>query len=109
MTNKDKRSIAIIPCYNEEPTIGSIVTRAKHFVNEVLVIDDGSNDKTSNIAKEVGATVIIHKTNKGKTAAIKTGFKYALKNNYDYIITLDGDAQHNPSDMPKSVMILELK
>ncbi|MCJ7570576.1 MAG: glycosyltransferase family 2 protein [Candidatus Thermoplasmatota archaeon] len=100
MTNTQGRSIAIIPCYNEEATIGSIIIRAKHFVNEVLVIDDGSKDNTANIAKEVGATVIIHKTNKGKSAGIKTGFKYALNNNYDYVITLDGDAQHNPSEIP---------
>ncbi|MDH7506312.1 MAG: glycosyltransferase family 2 protein [Candidatus Thermoplasmatota archaeon] len=100
MTNTKKHSIAIIPCYNEEPTIGSIVAKAKHYVNEVLVVDDGSNDNTAEIAKEVGATVITHETNKGKTEAIKTGFKYALKNNYDYIITMDGDAQHNPSEIP---------
>ena len=107
MTKTKKRSIAIIPCYNEEPTIGSIVAQAKHFVDEVLVVDDGSNDNTANIAKEVGASVIIHENNKGKTAAIKTGFKYALKNNYEYIITMDGDAQHNPSEIP--VLLNRLK
>ncbi len=100
MTNTEKRSIAIIPCYNEEATIGSIVAKAKHFVNEVLVIDDGSSDSTSDIARDIGATVITHKTNKGKSAGIKTGFRYALNNNYDYVITLDGDAQHDPSEIP---------
>ena len=100
MTNNQIRSIAIIPCYNEEATIGSIIIRAKHFVNEVLIIDDGSKDNTANIAKDAGATVITHKTNKGKSAGIKTGFKYALNNNYDYVITLDGDAQHDPSEIP---------
>ena len=100
MTNTEKRSIAIIPCYNEEATVGSMVAGAKRFVNEVLVVDDGSNDKTANIAKDVGATVIIHKTNKGKSAGIKTGFKYALDNNYDYVVTMDGDAQHDPSEIP---------
>jgi len=100
MANTEKRSIAIIPCYNEEATIGSLIARAKHFVNEVLVVDDGSNDNTSSIAKDVGATVITHKTNKGKSAGIKTGFKYALDKNYDYVITMDGDAQHDPSEIP---------
>jgi len=100
MINTDGRSIAIIPCYNEEATIGSIIVKAKNFVNEVLIIDDGSKDKTTSIAKELGATVITHKTNNGKSASIKTGFRYALDNNYDYIITLDGDAQHNPSEIP---------
>ncbi len=100
MTNTQGRSIAIIPCYNEEATIGSIIIRAKNFVDEVLVIDDGSNDHTVSIAKGAGATVITHKSNLGKSAGIKTGFKYALNNNYDYIITLDGDAQHDPSEIP---------
>jgi glycosyltransferase involved in cell wall biosynthesis len=100
MTKTEGRSIVIIPCYNEEATIASIIARAKHFVNEVLVIDDGSNDHTASIARDTGATVITHKTNQGKSAGIKTGFKYALNNNYDYIITLDGDAQHNPSEIP---------
>ncbi len=100
MTNTEKRSIAIIPCYNEETNIGSLIVRAKHFVDEVLIIDDGSNDNTASIARELGATVITHKTNKGKAAGIKTGFRYALNHNYDYVITLDGDAQHDPSEIP---------
>jgi len=100
MTNIETRSIAIIPCYNEEKTIGSIVSGSKRFVNEVLVVDDGSNDNTADIARDVGATVITHKTNKGKSAGIKTGFKYALNNNYDYVVTIDGDAQHDPSEIP---------
>jgi len=100
MTNTDKRSITIIPCYNEEATIGSMVARAKRFVDEVLVIDDGSNDNTASVARDVGATVVTHKINKGKSAGIQTGFKYALENNYDYVVTMDGDAQHDPSEIP---------
>src|SRR4030042_415092 len=100
MENTETRSIEIIPCYNEEVTIGSIIVKTKTFVDEVLIIDDGSSDNTSNIAREVGATVITHKTNKGKSAGIKTGFKYALNNNYDYVVTMDGDAQHDPSEIP---------
>jgi glycosyltransferase involved in cell wall biosynthesis len=100
MTNTKGRSIAIIPCYNEEATIGSIIFKAKHFVDEVLVIDDGSIDNTAKIARNTGATVITHKTNKGKSAGIKTGFRYALNNNFDYVITMDGDAQHDPNEIP---------
>jgi glycosyltransferase involved in cell wall biosynthesis len=100
MTNTKGRSIVIIPCYNEESTIGIIISKAKHFVNEVLVIDDGSSDNTQKIARVRGATVITHKTNKGKSAGIKTGFRYALNNNYDYVITMDGDAQHDPNEIP---------
>lgn len=100
MTNINGRSIVIIPCYNEEATIGKIIFKARNFVNQVLIIDDGSSDNTKKIAIDFGATVITHKTNKGKSAGIKTGFRYALNNNYDYIITMDGDGQHDPNEIP---------
>jgi glycosyltransferase involved in cell wall biosynthesis len=93
-------TLAIIPCYNEEATIGSIVIRTKRHVGRVLVVDDGSTDDTARIAKEAGATVLSHKTNKGKSAGIKTGFKYALVKGFDYVVTIDGDGQHNPDEIP---------
>ena len=95
-----KRTLAIIPCFNEEATIGSIVLRAKQYVDQVLVVDDGSYDATVQIAKDAGATVISHNTNIGKSNAIKTGFRYALKNKFDFIVTIDGDGQHNPAEIP---------
>ena len=93
-------SLAIIPCFNEEATIGSVIIRAKRHVDKVLVVDDGSTDDTVRIAKEAGALVVSHKKNMGKSAGIKTGFKYALRNSYDYIVTIDGDGQHNPDEIP---------
>jgi len=96
----DERTLAIIPCFNEEIAIGSIILKAKRYVDEVLVIDDGSIDDTVKIAKEAGANVISHKYNKGKSAAIKTGFRYALDKDFDYVITIDGDGQHNPTEIP---------
>ncbi len=96
----DVRTLVVIPCYNEEATIGSVVLKAKGHVDKVLVIDDGSKDDTAKIAKQAGAAVIIHKINKGKGVALKTGFKYAIVNNYDYVVTIDGDGQHNPSEIP---------
>ena len=95
-----KRTIAVIPCCNEESTIGSVVLKTKRFVNEVLVIDDGSSDETKKIAKEAGAIVISHRKNRGKGAAIRTGFQYALENDFDYVVTIDGDGQHNPVEIP---------
>jgi glycosyltransferase involved in cell wall biosynthesis len=101
MKKKSKRySIAIIPCYNEEQSIGSVILKTKRYVNQVLVVDDGSNDETKKIAKDAGAVVISHKKNKGKGAAIRTGFQYALDNDYDYVVTIDGDGQHNPNEIP---------
>jgi glycosyltransferase involved in cell wall biosynthesis len=95
-----KRTLAVIPCYNEEPTIGSIVLKTKRHVNTVLVVDDGSSDDTSKVAKQAGAVVISNRKNHGKGSVIKTGFRYALANNYDYVVTLDGDGQHNPDEVP---------
>ena len=96
----NENTIAIIPCYNEEQSIGSVILKTKRFVNQVLVVDDGSNDETKKIAKDAGAIVISHRKNKGKGAAIRTGFKFALDNDYDYVVTIDGDGQHNPVEIP---------
>ncbi|MDR0900160.1 MAG: glycosyltransferase family 2 protein [Methanobrevibacter sp.] len=90
--------IAIIPAYNEEIALGSIILRTKQYVDRVLVIDDGSNDKTKEIAKLAGAELIIHEKNQGKGIALKTGFE-AIENE-DIIITIDGDGQHNPDEIP---------
>ena len=73
-----KRTLAVIPCFNEESAIGSVVLKTRQYVDEVLVIDDGSSDQTKKIAREAGATVLSHNTNLGKATGIKTGFQYAL-------------------------------
>ena len=101
MNNKsDKTTLAIIPCYNESATIGSMVLKVKRHVNQVLVIDDGSIDDTAKIAKAAGARIILHKKNYGKSVAIKNGFKYAAQHGFDYVVTIDGDGQHNPDEIP---------
>lgn len=74
--------------------------KAKRFADTVLVVDDGSSDSTAEIAKDAGAVVITHKINRGKSAVIKTGFKYALDHGFDYVVTIDGDGQHNPKEIP---------
>lgn len=93
--------VALLPSYNEEVAIGSIILRTKKYVDDIIVIDDGSYDKTSEIAKLAGVNLIRHKTNLGKGAALKTGFE--ASKNYDIIITIDSDAQHNPDEIPKLI------
>lgn len=93
------KTLIVIPAYNEELTIGSVVALAKKY-GDVLVVDDGSKDRTSEIAQNAGAIVVRHETNKGKGAALKTGFGYALSNAYDVVVTIDADGQHNPDEIP---------
>ena len=95
-----KRTLAIIPCFNEEATIGSVVLKARRYVDEVVVVDDGSVDNTAKVAEYAGATVLRHGGNKGKGTGVKTGFEYALKNDFDYVVTLDGDGQHEAEEIP---------
>jgi len=98
--------IACIPAYNEESHIESLVKSAKNHVDSVVVCDDGSTDNTANIAKNAGAVVISHKINKGYGAAIISLFDYARENNVDTMITVDGDGQHDPDQIPLLVDIL---
>lgn len=97
--NSILRCLALIPCYNEENTVANLVTKTKQYVDTVLVVDDGSNDRTALIAKEAGAVVLSHPRNKGKGAAIKTGFCYALENGFEDVVTMDGDGQHDPEEI----------
>ncbi len=92
--------VAAIPCFNEERCIGSVVLKTKKFVNNVVVIDDGSTDETAWIAEAAGAVVIRHERNQGKGAAIKTAFKYVKKAGCNALVLLDGDGQHDPAAIP---------
>ncbi|MCM8818974.1 MAG: glycosyltransferase family 2 protein [Candidatus Omnitrophica bacterium] len=95
--------LVIIPCNNEEKTIGFIVKELRKNFKNILVIDDGSIDKTKEFAEKEGAMVISHKFCKGKGEALKTGFKYALENKFSAVITMDGDGQHLPEETIKFV------
>jgi CheY-like chemotaxis protein len=96
-----KRITAIIPAYNEQVSIGSIVLKTKMFVDRVIVVDDGSTDKTSEIAVLAGAEVIKHESNMGKGKGLETGFKAAKGS--EIILTLDADGQHQATDIPKLI------
>ncbi|MCI5737171.1 MAG: glycosyltransferase family 2 protein [Methanobrevibacter ruminantium] len=93
--------VAIIPAYNEEKALADVIGKTLDYVDEVIVVDDGSSDKTSEVAVEAGARVIKHSVNLGKGEALKSGFK-AIEGD-SIIITIDGDGQHNPNEIPDLV------
>lgn len=94
---------AVIPAYNEERTIGTVLRELRPFVNVMMVIDDGSRDATAVIAEREGAIVYRHALNRGLGAALGTGMAAALRHNADCIITFDADGQHRASDIPAIV------
>ena len=91
--------LACIPAYNEEKYIQDVIKKSLPHVDSVIVCDDGSTDNTVKIAKDAGAIVISQK-NQGYGAAISTLFEYARNQNAQIMITLDGDGQHNPDQIP---------
>lgn len=94
---------AVIPACNEENNITNIVKKTKKYAGNVVVVDDGSRDRTKALAEKSGAMVLRHVINLGKGAALKTGCDYAIKRGAQYIIALDADAQHNPDNIPRFI------
>jgi len=93
--------IACIPAYNEGRVIGAVVKNVLQYVDKIIVCDDGSTDNTSTEAEKMGALVLKHKKNLGKGAALKTLFDYVKNETFDCMITIDGDGQFSPSEIPK--------
>ena len=94
------RICLLIPAYNEARTIGQVVSEAREIIESVVVVDDGSQDATAQIAEDSGALVIRHPVNSGKGSALRTGFQHVLDNGYDALITMDSDGQHDVNDIP---------
>ncbi len=95
------KACVLIPALNAERTLPRVVTEARQRLEPVIVIDDGSKDATGEVARAVGATVLRHDVNRGKGAALKTGFAWALEHGFEYVITMDADGQHLASEIPK--------
>ncbi len=102
MVNCKKRIIVIIPAYNEGSNIAEVIQRLHTCVPDVdiLVINDGSIDRTARIVKESGAMVVSHPFNMGYGVTIQTGYKYAVEHGYDFLVQIDGDGQHDPACIP---------
>lgn len=100
--------LIVIPAYNEAKVIGSVLKKIPRRIRgikkvQIVLVDDGSQDETAEIARSYGATVISHLLNLGVGAATITGVEYARSNNVDIVVTLDADGQHNPNDIEKII------
>lgn len=111
---ENKRKIALlIPAYNEEKHIKKVIQNCLPYQLDIIVIDDGSIDKTAQVVENLQKTnkyplfFLKHPKNKGKGAALDTGFKYALAKKYQGVITLDADDQHDPQEIRKFLEMVE--
>ncbi len=98
--------VMVMPAHNEEQTVGGAVRKCRKY-GKVVVVDDASTDKTAQLAKKAGATVITHKVNRGLGGALRTGFAAALKTDSDVVITIDADGQHRPEEVPLFIKKIE--
>lgn len=101
--------VAVIPAYNESNTIATVVNETDPHVDEVVVVDDGSDDDTAEIARDHGATVVTHVINTGVGGAVRTGYRYAIRHGYDFVAQIDGDGQHDPAYLPELLAVAEDK
>jgi glycosyltransferase involved in cell wall biosynthesis len=95
--------IAVIPAHNESNHISKVVKETRKYVSQVIVVDDASTDNTSELAKKAGAIVLRHPINLGLGGTLKTGCDAAIILGARVIVTLDGDGQHDPTEIPKIV------
>ena len=102
------RSVAaIIPALDAAPSVGDVVQGTLNQIDTVIVVDDGSTDETANISRKLGAVVLVHSTNLGKGAALRTGFTHAWGLGFEGVVTLDADGQHLPDEIPKVIGMWE--
>jgi glycosyltransferase involved in cell wall biosynthesis len=101
--------LAIVPAYNEEDSIGSVVRGIFPHVDRVVVVDDGSGDKTGAEAEGAGAVVLRHDLNRGQGAAIETGQEYARRVGAKYVLHFDADGQFDPADISPALKFLQEK
>lgn len=99
--NTAPRYCVLIPCLNEERAIGDLLRSVLAHCAEVIVVDDGSDDRTPEIVGAMPVTLLRHPRRRGKGEALRSGFREALARGYDAVLTMDGDGQHSPDDIPR--------
>jgi len=97
----------LVPAYNAESTLGTVLEKTQPLGLDTFVVNDGSEDETKRVAMGHGAFLLDHPSNLGKGAALRTGFQYVLEKDYQVVITLDADGQHDPSAIPSLLKIFQ--
>lgn len=103
--NDQKNIYVVVPAYNEEKNIAEVLRDIGSYVKKIIVIDDGSSDRTSDVARNIDPDIFVikHEINLGKGAAMKTGCEAAVSSGADYIVVIDSDGQHEGKDMIKMI------
>jgi len=102
----NKKVIAVIPAFNEEKTVGKVVQYVLKNVDEVIVVDDKSSDRTGEEAKRAGAFIIRHEVNGGYDKSLSDGFKVAYERGADVIVSVDADGQHREEDLIRVIDVV---
>lgn len=102
-----KRIAALIPALNEGEHLKELIPQVKKYIPDVIVVDDGSSDNTSEVAIQAGAHLLRHPKNRGKGEALRTGFHYLLGHGFEGCLILDGDGQHHPEDIPSFLSFVD--
>ncbi len=97
----------VIPAYNAADSLPALLKGTLSFIpkENIIVVNDGSRDSTKHVAEKFEVTVISHEKNRGKGAALQTGFDVILQNSFDAVVTMDADLQHQPEDIPKFIIL----
>jgi glycosyltransferase involved in cell wall biosynthesis len=105
-----ENTLVIIPAFNEEERITSVIQGIKQYLPpaEILIVDDGSWDGTRRKAEAEGVKVVSHPFNMGYGTGLQTGYKYALRKGYDWLIQMDGDGQHDPASMLALISVVQI-